>query len=170
MGQGTRSLTFGYDFNQLYLHDGELPDEGNPYLEALDDANENGRSIGLKSGVVDILMPRRENFAASMQFRLLAEAPSLRSDADHVVEFDLALPSGRLILEGSGGSGKEEIQVPSGAYRARLSGQDFEAAAAWQYDDSGDPADCYTLELWPSDVPGEPIELRRWKGYDHRFG
>jgi hypothetical protein len=47
--------------------------------------------------------------------------------ADHVVEFDLT-SSGRIKLEGSGGSGELEIEIPTGTYRARLSGFAFEAA------------------------------------------
>lgn len=34
------------------------------YLDALDAANEAGISVGARSGVVDVLMPRREHLAA----------------------------------------------------------------------------------------------------------
>jgi len=47
------------------------------------------------------------------------------------VEFDLELPSGRLILEGSGGSGEAHIDVPPGRYRARFTDYDFAEAANW---------------------------------------
>ena len=168
----SRTLTFAYDYNQLYLYDAdrERPSDGNEYLEPLGDANENGRSVGAASGVVDVLMPRLENFAASMELHVCSEAPPLRDALDHVVEFDLALPSGRLALEGSGGSGVLETRVPSGTYRARLSGTDFAAATEWQYDDPADPPDRYWLELWPTDTAAPPAELRRWQGYDRREG
>jgi hypothetical protein len=58
--------------------------------------------------------------------------------------------------------------VPPGAYRARLSGFDFDAAASWSYDDTGDPADHYRLEIWPAAEPMSPAELKRWPGYADR--
>jgi hypothetical protein len=77
--------------------------------------------------------------------------------------------SGRLTLEGSGGAGDLTVDVPPGPYRARLSGFDFDAAQRWSYDDQGYPGDHYRLELWPSQVPQPPVELRRWPGYANRL-
>jgi hypothetical protein len=115
-------------------------------------------------------MPRQENFGASMDIRVASEQPSLRDDADHVIEFDLVLPSGRLVLEGSGGSGMEELMLPPSNYRARLSRKEFDAAAEWRYEDEGNPADSYLLELWPASEERPPAELRRWPGYALRLG
>ena len=159
-----RVTTFAYDYGQLYLYDAstDLSSFENPYLDALDAATETGLSVGARSGIVDVLMPRQENFHAEM--RIVDSEPEPR-DADHVVEFDLQAPSGRLILEGSGGSGTLELDVPAGRYRARLSGQGFDAAAAWQYRDEGDPGDRYLLELWPSAEDRAPAELKRWAGF-----
>lgn len=170
MAQRGRLETFAYDYNQLYVYDAgrERPAEGNEYLDALDAANEAGLSVGARSGVVDVLMPRRENFAAAVEVRVLPAAPPVRADADHVVEFDLELASGRLVLEGSGGAGLVDIDVPPGSYRARLSGHEFDAAHAWQYDDLGDPPDRYALELWATVESQPPQELLRWAGYDAR--
>ena len=162
-----RRLTFAYDFSQLYLYDAarERSPEGNEYLDALDAANEAGLTIGARSGVVDLLMPRRENFAATIDIRVLPSPPPLRSDADHIVEFDLPLSSGQLVLEGSGGSGTTEVDVPPGNYRARLTGHNFDAAFAWRYEDPGDPPDLYMVDLWPTDAAAPPAELQRWAGY-----
>ncbi|HJQ50179.1 MAG TPA: hypothetical protein VJ838_06690 [Gaiellaceae bacterium] len=75
-------------------------------------------------------MPRQENFAAALEVSVLESPPSVIETADHVVEFDLDC-SGRIALEGSGGSGLTEIAVPPGRYRARLSGFGLDAASAW---------------------------------------
>jgi hypothetical protein len=165
-------MEFAYDYNQLYVYDAgidlDVSDDGNPYLEALDATSQSGLTVGAASGIVDVLMPRQENFSAIIDVIQGDSAPSVSETADHVVEFDLT-SSGRIKLEGSGGSGELEIEIPTGAYRARLSGFDFEAASRWSYDDPGYPADHYRLELWPSDASQPPAELRRWAGYVERL-
>jgi hypothetical protein len=163
-------VEFAYDYNQLYLYDAahDLSGTGNPYLDALDAATQSGLTVGADSGVVDVLMPRQENFAAIIDVAVTHSAPPVAETADHVVEFDLT-STGRVTLQGSGGAGELEIDVPPGRYRARLSGFDFDAAQRWSYDDPGNPDDHYRLELWPSQVPQRPAELRRWPGYADRL-
>ena len=162
------TLTFSYDYGQLYLYDSELEREpdGNEYLDALDAANETGLSVGARSGVVDALMPRQENFAATMAVSVLDAPQPEPEDADHIIEFDLQLDSGRLVLEGSGGSGEAHVELPAGRYRARLAGYDFAAAASWSYNDPGNPSDTYALSLWPATECRPAEERRRWPGYD----
>ena len=118
MADPGKPFEFDYDYNQLYLYDAarEWSVEDNPYLDALDAANEAGLTIGARSEIVDVLMPRQENFGAMMEVMLSGNEPPLRGNADHIVEFDLPLPSGRLVLEGSGGSGREEVTIPPGTY------------------------------------------------------
>ena len=113
-------------------------------------------------------MPRQENFSAKLELRITRSSPPVIETADHVVEFDLS-STGRIRLEGSGGSGEVEVEVPGGHYRARLSGFDSDAAAGRSYDESGDPADHYRLELWPASERAPPTELKRWAGYADRM-
>jgi hypothetical protein len=170
MAKPGEPFQFACDYNQLYLYDAALerPSDGNEYLDALDAATESGLTVGARSGIVDVLMPRQENFAATVEVRLSAAQPPISDDADHVVEFDLPLTSGRLVLEGSGGSGTDEITFPPGKYRARLSGKHFDEAAAWGYAHSGNPRDSYRIEVWPTNEERAPIEVRRWPGYADR--
>jgi hypothetical protein len=163
-------VRFAYDYSQLYLYDATpgVSADGNPYLDALDAAAECGLSVGAASGVVDVLMPRQENFGAEIDVAVADSAPPLDESADHVVEFDLA-SSGHIKLEGSGGSGELEVEIPPGRYRARLSGFGFDAATQWSYSDPGYPTDSYRLELWPSESSKPPAELRRWAGYNERL-
>jgi hypothetical protein len=171
MAEPGEPFEFAYDYNQLYLYDAarEWSADDDAYLDALDAAKEAGLSVGARSEIVDVLMPRQDNFRALMEVRLSDDEPPLRDDADHIVEFDLPLPSGRLALEGSGGSGTQEITIRPGKYRARVTGTNFEAAAAWNYDDAGNPSDRYVLEMWPTTDERSPIELRRWPGYADRL-
>jgi hypothetical protein len=165
------TLSIAYDYNQLYLYDGDRkwPSGTNPLLDALDAATESGLTVGARSDVVDVLMPRQDNFDAVVEVRLTTDSPPMSEDADHVVEFDLPLPSGRLILEGSGGCEPQEATVGAGTYRARLTGWNFDTAAAWNYDDTGNPNDRYKLDIWPSVEARPPVELRRWPGYAKRL-
>ena len=162
---------FVYDYGQLYLFDAarEWSPSENAYIAALDAATESGLSVGVHAQVVDVLMPRQENFGAVAELTLTPESPGARDDGDHVVEFDLSLPSGRLVLEGSGGAGSVEVAVAPGSYRARLTGYGFDAAAAWSYADGGNPGDYYLLELWPTAEERPVLELRRWPGYADRL-
>ena len=165
-------LEFAYDYNQVYLYDAatDFGSEENAYVDALDAATATGLTVGVSAGVVDVLMPRQENFGATMDVRVAHEEPPIRDEADHVIEFDLVLPSGRLVVEGSGGAGMEEVKLPPGAYRARLSGSGFDDASEWRYDSDGGPVDSYLLELWLATGEQPPTELRRWPGYAHRLG
>ena len=159
-------LKVAYDYGQLYIDDAEREFSGDSgeYLDALDAATATGLTVGIASGLIDVLMPRQENFAAALEVTVVQSRPSVIETADHVVEFDLDC-SGRVALEGSGGSGVTEVDVAPGRYRARVSGFDLAAAAARNYGDPGDPADHYRLELWPTDDPSAAAELKRWPGY-----
>src|SRR6267143_1190669 len=108
MAETGEPFEFEYDYNQLYLYDADRRWSGddNAYLDALDAMTETGLTVGARSGIVDLLMPRQENLRAMIEVRLTTAPPQLRDDTDHAVEFDLPLPSGRLVLEGSGGSRK----------------------------------------------------------------
>jgi hypothetical protein len=163
-------LTLAYDYNQLYIYDAgrEFSEDANEYLDALDAMKRAGLAVGEASGVVDVLMPRQDNFAVTLALKVVESAPSVIEGADHIVEFDV-IAAGRIALEGSGGSGLTEVEVPAGHYRARLTGFDFDAASAWSYDDPGDPADHYRLELWREDDPSPVAELRRWPGMASRM-
>lgn len=166
------AVKFAYDYGQLYLYDvgggPDFSDDRNPYLDALDAATQSGLTVGVASGIVDVLMPRQENFSSAIDLIETESAPRPDETADHIVEFDL-ISTGRIKAEGSGGAGELEIELRPGAYRARLSGFDFDAADRWSYDDPDNPADHYRLEVWPSDAPAPPEELKRWPGYAGRI-
>jgi hypothetical protein len=87
---------------------------------------------------------------------------------EHVVEFGLQLPTGRLLLEGSGGSGQLEIEVPPGAHRARWSGRGFPPAGDYVPGESSH--DSYRLQLWAAQADEPPRELKRWPGYELMSG
>jgi len=163
-------VRFVYDYGQLYVYDATLSmsDDGNAYLDVLDAATEAGLTVGAAAGIVGVLMPRQENFSAEIEVVTVESASPVSERAVHVVEFDV-ISSGRITLEGSGGSGKVEIGVPPGRYRVRLSGFEFDAAEQWSYSDPGYPADHYRLELWPSDRSEPPTELKRWPGWAERL-
>ena len=160
----TQELRFVYDYGQVYLY-APAASGSVDFLAALDDSSRTGLSVGVDGPLVDLLMPLQWNFSAPLSFDVLDGAPQLDvDDWDHVVEFALQLPSGRLLLEGSGGSGQLEIEVPPGRHRARLSGRGFPAPGDYVPGDSS--LDTYRLQLWPAGADEPPRELKRWPGYD----
>jgi hypothetical protein len=119
-------LTFAYDYGQVYLYDaGAGPGD---VIAALDDANAARLTVGVDGGLVDLLMPMQWNFDAPLVVELLDAAPALDLEGwEHVVEFPLALPTGRLTLEGLGRRRHERdagpgLGVPGALVGPRLSG------------------------------------------------
>ena len=76
----------------------------------------------------------------------------------------LQLPSGRLLLEGSGGSGQLEIGLPPGVYHARWAGRGFPPLGEYVPGESAE--DAYRLQLWTAESDQPSRELKRWPGYD----
>ena len=159
-----QELSFVYDYGQVYLYDAAAA-ESVDFLAALDDSTRTGLTVGVAGGLVDLLTPLQWNFDAPLVLETVAGEPQLDLDEwEHVVEFGLPLPSGRLLLEGSGGSGKVEIEVPPGTYRARWAGRGFPPPGDYVPGESSD--DTYRLQLWPTAAEEPPRELKRWPGYD----
>ena len=79
-------LKVAYDYGQLYIYDAarEFSRDANEYLDALDAATAAGLTVGVASGLVDVLMPRQENFAAALELSVVQSPPSVIETADHV--------------------------------------------------------------------------------------
>ena len=119
-------LEFAYDHGHLYVLDA-----GRHWSEA----------------EVDVRMPRSANFFVPLRVEGWGGRPPLDLDGwDHVVEFSLPVPSGKLALA-SGGIDEVTVGIAPGAYRARWSGRNLSAAASWERDDNA--PDAYRLQLWP---------------------
>ena len=159
-----RELSFVYDYGQVYLYDATAADSVD-YLAALDDSTRTGLTVGAAGALVDLLLPLQWNFSAPLVLETVGGEPVLDlEDWEHVVEFSLQLPTGRLLLEGSGGSGQLEVEVPAGTYRARWSGRGFPPAGEYVPGESS--GDSYRLQLWAAPADELLRELKRWPGYD----
>jgi hypothetical protein len=167
MRVGRREVTFVYDYGQVYLYDADRSwsKDSAEFLQALDDARSRGLSVGVADDLVDILMPRQDNFEAELVVEECDESPPIVEDEwDHIVEFPLVLPTGTLLLAASGGSGETRIELPAGTFRARWSGRNFAEAAAWGYseDVQDHPADEYRLQIWPDTGQHPPEDIKTW--------
>ena len=159
-----QELSFVYDYGQVYLYDAAAA-ESVDFLAALDDSTQTGLTVGVAGALVDLLLPLQWNFSAPLVLETGEREPALDlDDWEHVVEFALQLPTGRLLLEGSGGSGGLEVEVPPEIYRARWSGRRFPPPGDYVPGDSSE--DEYRLQLWISGSDEPPRELKRWPGYD----
>ena len=159
-----QELTFVYDYGQVYLYDAAAVGTVD-FLAALDDSTRTGLTVGVDGALVDLLLPLQWNFSVPLVLEAVDGEPVLDLDEwEHIVEFALQLPSGRLLLEGSGGSGELDVELPPNTYRARWSGRGFPPAG--EYVPAESSPDNYRLQLWPAPADEPPRELKRWPGYD----
>jgi hypothetical protein len=159
-----QELSFAYDYGQVYLYDAAAA-ESVDFLAALDDSVRTGLSIGVAGVLADLLMPLQWNFSAPLLLETCGGEPQLDlDDWEHTVEFELQVPSGRLKVDASGGTGQLEIEVPPAVYRARWAGRGFPPPGDYVPGESS--VDQYRLQLWIDGSDEAPRELKRWPGYD----
>ncbi|WP_290055562.1 hypothetical protein [Amycolatopsis solani] len=101
---------------------------------------------------------------------LVPSAPALASDAEHVVEADLPVPSGKVVISGPVDYPSQEkfFSVLPGLYRARVSYvPGGPPAVTWNEHEFGEHYR-YVVELWPVTVPSGVEVLRQgasvWDG------
>ena len=105
--------------------------------------------IGAERGGIAIATARSDVVESSVT--LLPSAPVLAADAEHVVEADLPVPSGRLVISGPSDYPSQErlFSVLPGLYRARVS---YVPAGppptTWNEHEYGEHYR-YVVELWP---------------------
>lgn len=164
----TFDLEVEIDYGQLYIYS-VAPwaddSDNDAMLRALDDARGSGRWVGVADGVIDLVVPFRKSFDAPMRVEVWpAEPPSDDDNWDHVVDVDFDVRNGQLVFEPSGGFTPIRCSepVPSGRYRARVSGRGYAEMAK-----GAEGLDSYRIRLWPRD--GEnAAELRKsWPGWEH---
>jgi hypothetical protein len=138
-------LEFAYDHGHLYVVDAE-----SHWSEA----------------EVDMRMPRSANFFVPLRVEGWGGRPPLDLDAwDHVTEFSLTVPSGKLALA-SAGIDEVTVGIAPGAYRARWSGRNLSAAATWERPDENAP-DAYRLQIWPGPSEAPRADIKHWEGVRH---
>jgi len=163
-----RAIEVEADYGQIYIYDPQtqLADEtatedDNPLQRAMDDAYESRRFVGYNSGLIDLITPSQYNSRAPMRVEVSDEPPPLDLDEwDHVVDVPLPVPSGTLHFEASGGGAIVETGIPSGVYRARLSGRGYLAGEG-----QIEGHESYRLQLWPAEG-ANPRLMKYWHGYD----
>ena len=160
-------LIVAADHGQIYILSAALDDpaevDANPYLDALDDAVQSGRFVGVVPGLIDLMTPGQWNFRTPLRIEVwTAEPVSDTGDWEHEVDVDLAVPDGRLHIEASGGGLLQRHQVPPANYRVRVSGRAFTVLGF----NGAAGHDSYRLQLWPAVGPRPPALRKRWPGWD----
>ncbi|WP_370972763.1 hypothetical protein [Amycolatopsis sp. cg9] len=105
--------------------------------------------IASEAGGIAIVTARSDIVESSVT--LLPSAPSLLSDAEHVVEADLPVPSGKVVISGPADYPSQEkfFSVLPGLYRARVSYVPAgPPSATWNEHEFGEHYR-YVVELWP---------------------
>jgi hypothetical protein len=155
---GLAELRLPVGTNTIFLFDRTLyPTER--WVQAGRDATESRRFVGAGAGVVMAMLPgQRRPAAVPLELALRARAPRLRPQDEHVVDLDLDLGSGGLMLLPIASAPRappREIAVPAGAYRVRVAGRGF----------GFDEAKAVRIDLWPRRRAEPPRELRHWYGW-----
>ena len=160
------SLTVVADYGQIYIYDpaiGEQAQADNVYTDALADAIGSRRFVGTAEGLIDLLTPGQYNFRTPMLVEVWRHEPEDDRDGwDHEVDLDLDIPSGVLVFAASGGGASTTADVPSGRYRARVSGRGFTAIGHA----GANGQDSYRLRLWPRTDTSPAVLRKRWPGWD----
>ena len=124
--------------------------------------------IGAEPRALAVVTARSDLVEASVT--VSAQPPPLLADAAHVVEADLEVPSGTLVVSGPADYPSQErsMSVTPGLYRVRVSyvpsgppdadWNDFEYGEHYRY----------VVDLWPSPAPADVAVLRQgpdvWDG------
>jgi hypothetical protein len=124
--------------------------------------------IGVEPGGIAIATARSDLVESSVT--LEPSAPPLAAGAEHVVEADLPVPSGRLVISGPADYPSQENFFPvlPGLYRARVS---YVPAGpppgTWNEHEFGEHYR-YAVQLWPVAEPSDVEVLRQgaavWDG------
>ncbi|WP_086838133.1 hypothetical protein [Amycolatopsis kentuckyensis] len=124
--------------------------------------------IGVEPAGLAIATARSDVVESSVT--LVPSAPALWPDAEHVVEADLPVPSGRLVISGPADYPSQEkfFSVLPGLYRARVSYVPADPPpATWNEHEFGEHYR-YVVELWPVEGPSDVEVLRQgaavWDG------
>jgi hypothetical protein len=126
-----------------------------PWAPAARDATESGRWVGTGAGVVSAVLPGPVARPLPVTVAVRADEPPLRAADDHVVDLDLLVDAG-LVLVGTGSIGGHGVDVPPGRYRARFAGEGYRVARG---------AARLRIELWPRVAEASPRVRRRWPGW-----
>lgn len=156
-------LEIAIDYGQVYILDQSAVDDlgTDAVMDALDDANNSGRYVGVAGRIVDFTVPIQYNFTAPMHVELWPEEPADDSaNWDHLVDVDLDLPTGKLHFEASGGGEPITCDVPAGSYRARLGGRGWDLS-----NPQGGGLDDYRVQLWARASDTAPGVVKSWPGW-----
>lgn len=165
-----RSATFTYGFFEVFAYDASHADSeavSADIEQAIEEGGDAERSAGLAGNAAVLFMPEQySNDVALAVVEYDGEPPLDLDGVDVCVEFDLDLPSGRLVLEEPANEPVPVVDVTPGRYRLRWHGLGFDGLAAWravvEEDEDAEPAnpDHYRLDLWPSSQPAPPVQHR----------
>jgi hypothetical protein len=157
----TINLDVEINYCQVYIY--SVPWQGrdnDAVLRALNDARQSDRFVGVADGLIDLVTSVQWNPHAPMRIETwMQEPPDDDNNWDHVVDVDLDVTNDRLHFEGSGGCVPIPCEVPSGTYRARVSGRGYAEAA-----EGAEGMDSYRIRLWHRAADSSPEMRKRWPG------
>ena len=155
---GRAAVTLAARSSSVFVFDERLwPTE--PYGPAARDATDSRRWAGEGAGVATVVLPGTPPHPLPLTVSVTEREPRLRATDDHVVDLDLLVDSGRLVVSGTGSIAAQSLAVPPGRYRLRFAGAGYRLARG---------ATALRIELWPRSGDEPPRVRRRWPGWTTR--
>jgi hypothetical protein len=136
--------------------------------DGLAEATESSRFVAVVRDVLTVVTPAEDSDGTPVTIHIWDRPPGPDNGdvgdvgADHEVELDFDISSGRLEVWLVGGSVGGVDGIPPGAYRARVSGRGFTPFDEFD----GISRESYRLTLWPRTAPSPPVVTRAWPGWD----
>jgi hypothetical protein len=151
------ALTVHQDYGQFELITGDMDDDD--LVELIDAAND-ADNIAQGSAILVVLSPHQNNFELGLTVEQWSSRPP--DDLDAWEEgFEASLTVGDLgLIYMSPTDTYVQLDVPSGAYRARIVGRGF-VNRGWP--GSTTPGDVWRIQVWPCAEHITPRRIARWE-------
>ena len=134
-------LNFFTQYYQFYVFDSQTTSQTDDAGFWNDEAGKN--RVAVLEGLLGVTVGKYATIDVEVQ--ILTEKPSLITDAEHVVETSLRVPSGVLqVKDCTNYETQLELNLEKGCYRVRISSFKLSSIVS----DQGD--DYYTVQIWKS--------------------
>jgi hypothetical protein len=159
--------TFSYDEGRCYFYDGDFQflDAKTEYMDASEVTKRKRLTVAQSRGLTLVLMALESNYQAPLTVEIWDDQPWSGFEGwEHIVEFNISLPSKKLHIESGPTNSEIALPVTEEQFRARLYMKGLQQSLI-EFDPHRNK-DRYRLQLWPGIGPMEAFEWKRFYDFD----